>query len=257
LEVVRVEDLYFTYGLDFKLRVPSLSVNSGELTVLLGPNGCGKTTLLKCINALVKPEKGSISIDGKDTLRMGWDRLARLVGYVPQMHQPPFPYSVIDIVLMGRVSSMGIFQQPSKSDYAKSEEALKLVGMHAFRDRPYTQISGGERQLVLIARAIAQEPKVLLLDEPTAHLDFKNQLVVLGTVKRIARERGIAVVTSLHDPNHTLLFADTVVLMSNGTVFAAGRPDEVVTEANIESVYAMEVEVIEHHRSRFVLPRIK
>jgi len=254
LEVVRVDGLSFSYGLEFRLKDISLSVDRGEVLVLLGPNGCGKTTLLKCINALLRPERGSVHIDGRDAFRMERNELARLVGYVPQVHSPPFPYTVMDIVLMGRVSCLGIFQQPSGRDYAKSEEALALVGMDRLRDRPYTQISGGERQLVLVARAIAQEPKVLLLDEPTAHLDFKNQLMILRMVRRVAKDKGLGVVMSLHDPNHALLFSDSVALMGHGVVTALGRPEEVVTAANIKNVYGMEIEVVDHKKTKFVVP---
>jgi iron complex transport system ATP-binding protein len=256
LEVVRVDGLSFSYGLEFRLREISLSVNGGEVLVLLGPNGCGKTTLLKCINALLRPEKGSVHIDGRDAFKMERNELARLVGYVPQAHSPPFPYTVLDIVLMGRVSCLGIFQQPSRRDYAKSEEALALVGMDRLRDRPYTQISGGERQLVLVARAIAQEPKVLLLDEPTAHLDFRNQLMILRMVKRVAKDKGLGVLMSLHDPNHALLFSDSVALMGDGAVTALGRPEEVVTAAKINEVYGMEIEVVDYKKTKFVVPKI-
>lgn len=256
MEVVRVDGLSFSYGLEFRLREISLSVNGGEVLVLLGPNGCGKTTLLKCINALLRPEKGSVHIDGRDAFKMERNELARLVGYVPQAHSPPFPYTVLDIVLMGRVSCLGIFQQPSRRDYAKSEEALALVGMDRLRDRPYTQISGGERQLVLVARAIAQEPKVLLLDEPTAHLDFRNQLMILRMVKRVAKDKGLGVLMSLHDPNHALLFSDSVALMGDGAVTALGRPEEVVTAAKINEVYGMEIEVVDYKKTKFVVPKI-
>jgi len=254
LEVVRVNNISFSYGLDFKLKDVSLSVDRGDVVVLLGPNGCGKTTLLKCINALLRPDEGTVCIDGRDAFKMDRNDLAQLVGYVPQVHSPPFPYTVIDVVLMGRVSRLGIFQQPSRRDYAKTEEALALVGLSRLKDRPYTQISGGERQLALIARAIAQEPKVLLLDEPTAHLDFKNQLMILRMVKRVAKDKGLGVVMSLHDPNHALLFSDYVALMGDGVVTAFGRPDEVVTAANIKNVYGMEIEVVDHKKSKFVVP---
>jgi iron complex transport system ATP-binding protein len=256
LEVVQVDNLSFSYGLEFRLKDVSLSVNEGDVVVLLGPNGCGKTTLLKCINALLRPERGTVHIGGKDAFKMDRNDLAQLVGYVPQVHSPPFPYTVIDIVLMGRVSRLGIFQQPSRRDYAKAEETLKLVGLYRLKDRPYTQISGGERQLVLIARAIAQEPKVLLLDEPTAHLDFKNQLMILRMVKMVAKEKGLGVVMSLHDPNHALLFSDYVALMGNGVITAFGRPEEVVTAAKINEVYGMEIEVVALDKMKFVVPKI-
>ncbi len=254
MAVIQVSGLSFSYGLDFCLKDVSLEVERGEVVALLGPNGSGKTTLLKCINALLPVKAGKIRIDGIDVSTAGRADLARLVGYVPQSHDPPFPYTVFDVVVMGRTSHLGIFQQPSGSDYALAENALGVVGLSAFRDRPYTQISGGERQLALIARALVQEPKVLLLDEPTAHLDFRNQLAVLKMVRRISAEKGIGVVMSLHDPNHALLFADTIALMSGGRIVSFGSAGEVVTEENIESVYGVEVESISHNRVRLIVP---
>jgi iron complex transport system ATP-binding protein len=253
-EIVQVKDLNFSYGDQFHLEDISFTVGAGEVLVLLGPNGCGKTTLLKCINALLSPSSGEIDVAGMNVGSLSRAELARLIGFVPQTHSPPFPYTVSDVVLMGRASHMSIFQQPSASDYALSEQALDLVGILHMKDRIYTQISGGERQLVLIARAIAQEPKVLLLDEPTAHLDFRNQLVVLRMVRRIAREKGLGVVMSLHDPNHALSFSDKIVLIGNGRVYAAGAPLEVVKPENIQSVYGIATRMLSHERGNILIP---
>lgn len=255
MEVVRISGLEFSYHGIFSVRADSLSVNGGEVLTLLGPNGSGKTTLLKCINALLKPSSGSIAICGRDILSYPRNELSRAIGYVPQSHTPSFPFSVLDVVLMGRVSYLSIFQQPSKADYRKAEEALSTVGISEMRDRTYTNISGGERQLVLIARAIAQEPKLLLLDEPTAHLDFKNQVTTLETVRRLSRERGISVVMSLHDPNHALMYSDRIALMKGGKILHKGMPGDVIDEETIEEVYGLPVEMIEHSGRKFILPR--
>lgn len=256
MEVVRISGLEFSYGDLFSVSADSLSVGGGEVLTLLGPNGSGKTTLLKCINALLKPSSGSIEICGRDILSYTRNELSRAIGYVPQSHTPSFPFSVLDVVLMGRVSYLSIFQQPSKADYRKAEEALSTVGISAMRDRSYTNISGGERQLVLIARAIAQEPKLLLLDEPTAHLDFRNQVTTLETVRRLSRERGIGVVMSLHDPNHALMYSDRIALMKGGRILHKGRPGDVVNEGTIEEVYGIPVEMIDHNGRKFILPRV-
>jgi iron complex transport system ATP-binding protein len=255
-EVISVSGLRFSYGLGFGLKDISLTVERGKTTVLLGPNGCGKTTLLKCMNALLTPREGEIKINGKDIFRMGRSELARLVGFVPQAHTPSFPYSVEDVVLMGRVSSMSIFQQPSDLDYAKTWQAIEAVGLTALKDRPYTHISGGERQLSLIARAIAQEPAALLLDEPTAHLDFKNQFMVLQMVKKVAKERGMAVVMSLHDPNHALLFSDNVALVHSGEIVMVGEPASVITTETIKQLYGIDIEIVIHNGRRLVMPLI-
>lgn len=255
MEVVRISGLEFSYGGAFLVSADSLCVESGEVLTLLGPNGSGKTTLLKCINALLKPTSGSISVCGREILDYPRSALSRAIGYVPQSHTPSFPFSVLDVVLMGRVSYLSIFQQPSKADYKKAEEALSIVGISAMRDRAYTNISGGERQLVLIARAIAQEPKLLLLDEPTAHLDFKNQVTTLETVRRLSRERGIGVVMSLHDPNHALIYSDRIALMKGGRILHNGPPRDVIKGEVIEEVYGIPVEIIDYNGRRFILPR--
>ncbi|HPC28419.1 MAG TPA: ABC transporter ATP-binding protein, partial [Candidatus Methanomethylicus sp.] len=171
MEVVRINGLSFSYNDDFSIEGVTISVNKGEVVSLLGPNGSGKTTLIKCVNALLLPNKGEIIVAGVDVKKYSRTDLARIIGYVPQSHEPSFPFTVHDVVLMGRVAHLDIFQQPSNSDYAKVEAAIQTVGLERLKDKPYTQISGGERQLTLIARALAQEPQVLILDEPTAHLD--------------------------------------------------------------------------------------
>ncbi|MBC7120173.1 MAG: ABC transporter ATP-binding protein [Candidatus Methanosuratus sp.] len=255
MEVVRISRLEFSYGELFSVRADSLAVEEGEVLTLLGPNGSGKTTLLKCINALLKAS-GAISICGRDIRSYTRNELSRAIGYVPQAHAPSFPFTVFDVVLMGRVSYLNIFQQPSKADYMKAEEALSTVGISSMRDRVYTNISGGERQLVLIARAIAQEPRLLLLDEPTAHLDFRNQITTLETVKRLSRERRIGVVMSLHDPNHALLYSDQIALMKGGKILHKGPPGEVVNEETIEEVYGLPVEMIGHSGRKFILPKV-
>lgn len=253
-EIVGVRGVGFSYGGAFHLEDISFNVGSGEVLALLGPNGCGKTTLLKCINALLPPSKGEIDVVGKNIKDLSRSELARLIGFVPQTHSPPFPYTVTEVVLMGRASHLSIFQQPSRMDYALSEKALDLVGISQMKDRIYTQISGGERQLVLIARAIAQEPQVLLLDEPTAHLDFRNQLVVLRMVRRVAKEKGLGVIMSLHDPNHALSFSDKVVLLGNGRVRASGAPLEVIKPETILDVYGIETRVLTHEGGNILLP---
>ena len=257
MEVIRISGLSFSYGLEFGLRDVSLTVGSGEVVTLLGPNGSGKTTLIKCINALLPPKDGCVFISGQDVMKYSRTDLAKAVGYVPQSHNPSFPFSVSDIVLMGRVSHLDIFQQPSKSDKEKADLALNTVGLSHLKDRIYTQISGGERQLALIARALAQEPKVLILDEPTAHLDFKNQITTLHVVRKLAKDRNIAVIMSLHEPNHALLFSDYVALMNKGRISAFGKADEVITKDNIQLTYGIEVDTIAHDGLNFIIPKME
>jgi iron complex transport system ATP-binding protein len=219
----------------------SFKAEKGGLTTILGPNGSGKTTLFKCISGLWKYYKGEIKVDGIIIDKLSFKKRARLFSFVPQEHEPPFPYSVFDVVLMGRASYIGVFSSPGKKDYEKAEEALKTVGIEHLKNIPYTKISGGERQLTLIARAIAQEAPVMLLDEPTSHLDFKNQINILKKIKEIANMRGITVVMTLHDPNLAGLFSDKVVVINSGSKVAEGLPADIITEELIKRVYDIEI----------------
>ncbi len=247
----------------------SLRLKTGAVTTLLGPNGCGKTTLLKIINRLLRPNHGLVLVDGKDISQMRQADLARLMGYVPQSQKSSFPFMVQDIVLTGRMPHISALSQPGAKDVEKTCQALKMVGASHLADRPYTQISGGERQLVMIARALAQEPSFLLLDEPTSYLDFKNQFSVLKMICRIAEEKKVTVVMTLHDPNHALMFSDEVVLLrklmqeyagksgspkSCKNVVAAGAPDEVMTPENISEAYGIEVETFTIRGRRILFP---
>jgi len=219
----------------------SFNAEKGGLTTILGPNGSGKTTLFKCISGLWRYYKGEIKVDGIIIDKLSFKKRARLFSVVPQEHEPPFPYSVFDVVLMGRASYIGVFSSPSKKDYEKAETALKTVGIEHLKNIPYTKISGGERQLTLIARAIAQEAPVMLLDEPTSHLDFRNQINILKKIKEIANMRGITVVMTLHDPNLAGLFSDKVVVINSGSKVAEGLPKDIITEELIKRVYDIEI----------------
>jgi iron complex transport system ATP-binding protein len=219
----------------------SFKAEKGGLTTILGPNGSGKTTLFKCISGLWKYYKGEIQVNGIIIDKLSFKKRARLFSVVPQEHEPPFPYSVFDVVLMGRASYIGVFSSPGKKDYEKAEETLKTVGIEHLKNIPYTKISGGERQLTLIARAIAQEAPVMLLDEPTSHLDFRNQINILKKIKEIANMRGMTVVMTLHDPNLAGLFSDKVVVINSGSKVAEGLPKDIITEELIKRVYDIEV----------------
>ncbi len=234
----------------------SLKAEPGEFTTILGANGSGKTTLFKCIAGLWKPGKGDILFENKSIMKLGHDRRAKIVAVVPQEHEPPFPYSVFDAVLMGRAAHVGMFSAPSKTDYAKAEHAIEEVGIAHLKDRAYTKISGGERQLALVARALAQDSPVMLFDEPTSHLDFRNQVLVLQKVKEIIRQRNVSAIMTIHDPNLALLFSDSVVLVSSGSVVSQGSAREVITEENLKAVYGIDVSVISVDSVRVVTPKL-
>jgi iron complex transport system ATP-binding protein len=251
---VEAENLRFSYGDLMIVKEVSFEAQAGEVLAILGSNGCGKTTLLKCLNMLLRPE-GSVLVDKQDIRNLKGRDLAMLISYVPQIHAPSFPYKVIDVVVSGRTPRLG-FSMPADEDYDLAQKALEKVGISALASKSYTQLSGGELKLVLIARALVQQPKVLLLDEPTSHLDFRNRVVVLKVLREIARE-GIAVIISEHDPNLASLFSDKVLLMKNkGEIVTYGQAVDALTPENIMEVYGLDVEIFERNGSRYLFPSL-
>jgi len=238
------------------VREVSFAVPEGRLAVLLGPNGSGKTTLFKCMAGLWSPEAGRILFDGNDIAGISHRDRARLLAVVPQEHTPPFPYSVMEAVLMGRAPHVGLYAAPSATDEEAAWTALCAVGVSHLAERPYTRISGGERQLVLIARALAQDAPLLLLDEPTSHLDFRNQHMVLETVRRVAAEKGLTVLMTLHDPNLAAFFAHQVVMLKGGTIVANGEPATVLSEENLGQLYNIGIGIIADAERRLIYPRV-
>ncbi|AKX94206.1 iron ABC transporter ATP-binding protein [Moorella thermoacetica] len=221
----------------------SMEVESGEIMCLLGPNGSGKTTLFKTILGLIKPQAGDILLGGKNICGWPQARIARVMGYIPQAHNPPFPFKVLDVVLMGRTAHLGTMAAPGREDVAIARRAIATLNISHLEDRIYTEISGGERQLVLIARALAQEPRLLIMDEPTSALDFGNQLLVLSHIKRLA-QMGLAIIMASHFPDHALLYASKVMLLKKGQVYSLGRPEETVTEESLKNLYGVDVKII-------------
>lgn len=236
------------------LKAVSFSAPQGALTAILGPNGSGKSTLFRCVVGLWRPTEGQVLVGGRDTRKLSFAERARLFAVVPQDHDPPFPYRVFDVVLMGRASYVGMFSSPKKKDYEAAEEAIALVGIEHIKNEPYTKVSGGERQLTLIARALAQNSPIVILDEPTSHLDFRNQMRVLTTIRSIAKDRKVTVLLTIHDPNLTMLFADFVVVLREGSVVASGVPQQVVTEDLIREVYGVLTKIISWNGTRLVCP---
>lgn len=251
--MIRVQDLSFSFGEEQVLRGINLSSEDSGIVLLLGPNGSGKTTLLRCINGILAPQSGSISVNGRSLREYSRRELARIMSIVPQVHRPSFPYTVLDVVLIGRTPHVGAFAMPDKRDVEVARQCLEAVGISRLAQRVYTRVSGGEMRLVLIARALAQQPKVLLLDEPTAHLDVANQLRVLNTVRKLTKENGISTLVSLHDPNHALAFADRVALLFEGELVASGKPEDVITVENMKKVYGVDADIITHKGRKFVV----
>jgi iron complex transport system ATP-binding protein len=221
----------------------SFSLEDGEVMSILGPNGCGKTTLLKCLNSLIKIEKGSIVVDNRDVSRLPRAEIAKSIGYVPQMHQPTFAFSVLDTVLIGRAPHLGLLESPKAEDVKIAEESLETMKIYHLKDKPYTQLSGGERQLVIFARVLTQQPSLLLLDEPTSHLDFGNQIRLLKIVEKLAAT-GLPIIMTSHFPDHAFLVSSKVALMKQGEFIGMGTPEGVITDDNLEKVYNIKVKVI-------------
>lgn len=226
----------------------TMEVQSGKVLCLLGPNGAGKTTFFKTILGFLSLMKGEITLNGRDISGFSPVELARVIGYVPQSHTPPFPYPVLEVVTMGRTAHLGLFAVPSRSDREIALEALATLNIAYLKDKPYTEISGGERQLVLIARAITQEPRILIMDEPTSNLDFGNQVRVLGRIHHLV-QRGLGVIMTTHFPNHAFLAADQVAVMKEGRIYKTGSPDKVITEEILREVYGVGVKIASIHRN--------
>lgn len=221
----------------------SLSINAGEVIGLLGANGCGKTTLIKTILGLLPVQGGEVLLDGKNIKNWTSAQIARVIGYIPQMHTPPFSFEVLDVVLMGRTAHIKPFASPSPKDIKIAERALEMLNVSYLRNRVYTEISGGERQLVLIARALAQEPRILIMDEPTASLDFGNQIKVLSHVKQLAG-MNMAVLMSCHFPEHAFLYSNRAVLLNEGRILHSGTPGETITAERLKTLYGVEVDIV-------------
>lgn len=250
---VKVKELTFEYDEKVILDHLSFEVDKGEILAILGPNGSGKTTLLKCLNMLLKP-KGSFFIESFDISKFNEKEIAKFVGYVPQIHSPVFPYKVIDVVVSGRTPYLG-FSTPTKKDYDYAYNILNKLGLTHLADKPYTQLSGGQLRLVLIARALVQQPKILLLDEPTSHLDLKNRVLVLKILREITSE-GITIIMSEHDPSLASIFSDKILLMCNGRIVSYGKAKDVLNRENIAKVYGVNVEIFERNGNRYVFPII-
>ena len=240
--IYKVKDLTFSYERSGRkvLDGANLQLREGEILCILGPNGAGKTTLLNCMAGLLQPEHGSITLCGRELHEMSEREIARLIGYVPQVHTPAFDYRVLDFVLMGRTPQMGMFARPKKEDEWFALQALESMGIGHLAEKSYQNISGGERQQVLIARAIAQQPKAVLFDEPTAHLDYGNQQRVLQRVKQMAAE-GFSVIITTHNPDHALLLGDQAAIVGRDGKIIQGASREIITEENLREIYGVEL----------------
>ena len=222
----------------------SFTLDEGEILTILGPNGAGKSTLFNCLANIRRPGSGQILLDGKPMEKMSVKEVAKVIGYVQQTHVAVFDYTVIYFVMMGRAANVGMFSKPKEEDRRIAMDALKTLGIDHLAERPYTAISGGERQMALIARALTQQPRAILLDEPTSHLDFGRSTLILELVREL-KSRGYSVIMTTHDPNHAMLLGGKAALLDRQWILHVGPAEEVVTEENLRPLYRSELHIVD------------
>lgn len=243
---LRTKNLHTGYNGITILNGISIDLNDSDFVGIIGPNGSGKTTLLRTMSRAIAPYSGCVQLEGKDIYAVSAREFARRVAVVPQDTMVAFDFTVLDITLMGRSPRLGRFAVESSKDVEIAMEALAQTGTQHLKDRSIMALSGGERQRVMLARALAQEPEILLLDEPTSHLDISFQFEIMDLVKRLNKERGLTVLTVMHDLNLASHYCDRLIMIGDGKIQASGSPEEVVTSDNIRRVYGAEVWVQKH-----------
>ena len=253
---IEVKNLNFSYGNHQVLFDMDFTVRKGEFLSILGPNGVGKSTLFQCILGLLTDYSGTVLIDGKDRRTFTVRESARHIAYIPQNSAPVFNFSAFDIVLMGRTSAMGSFCSPRKEDLQMTHCAMEKMGISHLEARCFHKLSGGEQQLVLIARAICQDAPILMLDEPTASLDFGNQIRVLTEIQNLARE-GYTIIQTTHNPEQSYMFSDRILAIQNGRIIMDGLPSEVLSTEIMQKLYDVDVDVLKlcNDRIRCCIPR--
>ena len=261
--VVELKDISAGYGDKAVLHHVSCNIMEEEIVCILGPNGSGKTTILDCITGFHKISSGALTYKGRNAYHFSSKERARLLASIPQHRTYTFPFSVFDMVCMGRAHSVSVFQSPGKKEQEKVEKVLQLTGLEGLGSRYFSELSGGEAQLVMVARALVQESEVLVMDEPTAHLDFRNELMVLEMIAGCVNRLNKTVVMATHFPNHLFYFMNyglkvKVVMIDNGTVMAQGSAAEVLNEENLSQLYGVECTIgescIKNRMFKFLLP---
>ncbi len=237
---IQVKDLHFSYGSHEVLKGLSFSLQPGRVACLLGKNGAGKSTLFRCLLGLSSRYRGEISLGGRPIRNLSRTEFAKKIAYIPQSGAPTFNFTVMQVVLMGRAVHISAFSTPKPEDERAAEAALETLGIAHLRDAGYAQISGGERQLVTIARALAQQAGILVMDEPTANLDYGNQYRVLRQVHDLSRQ-GYLILFSSHNPEHAFLFADEALVLEDGLITLAGAPAEILTQQTLEELYEIPI----------------
>jgi iron complex transport system ATP-binding protein len=241
---LEIDNISFIYkkGASPVFKNLSFSIEAGEVLCILGQNGAGKSTLLNCVGSFFPVNEGAIRLDGVDISTMNRMDLAKRIGFIPQFHSPVFPFSVFDFVLLGRTPHIGTLSSPGKEDFAIAKSSLEAVGVSHLIEKPYTEISGGERQLVMFAKVLAQEPDIILLDEPTSHLDFGNQFKILNLIDQLAKS-GFSIIMTSHFPDQAFLVSTKVGVMKDKSFIEIGTANDVVTEDNMRAAYGIDVKI--------------
>ncbi|GAB6904992.1 ABC-type cobalamin/Fe3+-siderophore transport system, ATPase component [Desulfosarcina cetonica] len=256
MALLTVHDLTFDYdGTHSVLKNISFAVAGGAICGLLGPNGSGKTTLLKCINGILMPNRGEVCINGRPVAKLSRKTIAGLMAVVPQLTQVAFAFTVLQMVVMARIACLGMFDSPCAADWQAAEAILDKLGLAHLRHRPFNSLSGGEKQMVLLARALFQDPLILLLDEPTAHLDFKNQHLLLDRVQSLTKDKGLTTILTLHDPNLAVRYCSDLVMIKGGRIHRQGTTHAVFDAGVLTSMYGMDLSIETGDRGEsFVVP---
>lgn len=252
--MIEVKNLFVNYGKNEILRDVNFTVDTGEIICILGENGSGKSTLLKSMLNLIKVKSGNILVDEKNLLKMSNTEMSKNISYIPQIHIPAFDFSVVDVVLMGLYSNYNSFYKKfKKEDYDKVLEVLDRLNISYLADKNYRKISGGERQLVLIARALIQANKYIVMDEPIANLDYGNQIKIMEICKSF-KKNGIGIVITTHNPNHALMYGDRVLIIRKDKNSIFGKADDVLTEELLSDIYKIPIEVVNIRGNKICSP---
>lgn len=253
-DLIKLDNISFTYSTENNhvLRTLSMKVQKGDITAILGPNGIGKTTLLHLILGWIKTDSGTIYLDGKKLEEYSRREMGRLIGLVPQDEHITFEYSLLEYVLLGRTPHLHSLESPGKKDYEAAINALEKVGLEKLADRPVTHLSGGEKQLVLVARSLAQEPRILLLDEPMSNLDLANKIRLIDVLKTLKQD-GVTILFTSHEPEVAAGISDYIILMGNNNKIDHGNSESILTSESLSQIYGVPVKVVDFEGKKIVL----